>query len=79
VLSSNTDSKLTEYKNHSETVSKENNSNGNVNGSSEKDQDDKKGSDANKAPCEWKFYSEKTDNEDYKIGFRVQLIHQKVN
>lgn len=64
VLSSSTDSKLVEFKSRSEKK-KGDDMNGEDESSNEK-----------KAPCEWKFYSEK--EEEFKNGFRVQLTHHKV-
>jgi hypothetical protein len=30
------------------------------------------------SPCVWKFYSEKSNQEHYNIGYRIMLTYQKV-
>lgn len=80
VLSSNTDSKLAEYKSQMEENSNEKTT---KNGAGEDDAEDNEGgekksssSSSSAPPCDWKFYTESSN--EYKTGFRIELTHRKV-
>ena len=65
VICSNTDTKLDEYR----VILNESGQNN----ESAKTSDDSSTS----SPCTWQFYEYKKNDELYKIGYRVKLIHQK--
>lgn len=68
IISSNTDSKMSEYNSAFEQNEKVNQK-----GETSKDDNSK-----NSSPCTWKFYPEKKNDELYNQGYRLELTHQKV-
>lgn len=80
IITSNTDTKLSEFRVQVETNGSE----------STKKQDDevddedespsaKAKADSQKSPCDWKFYKEQANDELYNTGHRIQITHHKVN
>lgn len=76
VISSNTDAKIAEYcvlfeqSDQSKSVNEH---------ESDDENSDKKKTDNKKPPSTWKFFHDKKNDPNYKQGFRIQVIHQKVS
>jgi hypothetical protein len=73
VVSSETDSRISEFRNQSESEEKNAKSS-----AAEAEAEAESSAGAASSPCEWKFYKEQANDEIYNNGHRIMLTHQKV-